>query len=127
MCCSRSTRPPACAVSNVYGPGQDFIVIDTSTLPTPLYDVDGITSDPASGVLYAIANDPTANIGLGDRLVTINKATGAVTNIGLLVDAADGSTAVTDMEGLVVPCRAPFDRHDRRRELHCRTAQLGCG
>ncbi len=87
-------------VPNVYGPGQDFIVIDTSTLPTPLYDVDGITFDPASGVLYAIANDPTANIGLGDRLVTINKATGAVTNIGLLVDAADGSTAVTDMEGL---------------------------
>ncbi len=86
-------------VANAYGAGRDYITITTNTLATPLYDVDDIAFDDA-GVLYAIANDPTMNIGLGDHLVTIDKATGAVTDIDVLIDAADGTTAVTDVEGL---------------------------
>ena len=62
--------------------------------------MDGITFDPVTGTFYGIANDPIANIGLGDRLVTINKTTGAVTDVGRLTDAVDGTTALTDMEGL---------------------------
>ena len=69
-------------VANAYGAGMDFITINTDTLATPLYDVDGITFDPMAGTLYGIANDPIANIGLGDRLVIIDKTNGAVTDIG---------------------------------------------
>jgi len=85
-------------VANAYGAGVDYIAINTSTLATALYDVDGITFDPVAETLYGIANDPTANIGLGDRLVTINKTTGAVTDVGPLYDTSDPPVVVTDME-----------------------------
>ena len=86
-------------VANAYGAGVDYIPIATNTLTPALYDVDDIVFD-RSGVLYAIANDSTANIGLSDRLVTLNKATGAITDIAGFIDAADGTTAVTDVEDL---------------------------
>ncbi|MGB4805832.1 MAG: SdrD B-like domain-containing protein, partial [Anaerolineae bacterium] len=86
-------------VANAYGAGVDYIAINTNTLSPALYDVDDIAFDDA-GVLYAIANDATTNMGLSDRLVTLHKATGAVTDIAGFLDAADGTTAVTDVEGL---------------------------
>ncbi len=88
-------------VANAFGSGLDYVTINTASLATSLYDIDGITFDPASGVLYGIANDPIANIGLGDRLVIINKTTGAVTDIGPFAQVLEsGTTIITDMEGL---------------------------
>jgi len=52
-------------VANAYGAGLDYVVIDTS--PLGLYDIDGITFDSQAGTLYAIANDSTTTVGLGDR------------------------------------------------------------
>ena len=88
-------------VANAYGVNLDYIPISTNTLTPALYDVDDIAFDDA-GELYAVANDATTNMGLSDRLVTLNKATGAVTDIGEFLDAADdtGGTIVTDVEGL---------------------------
>ncbi len=52
-----------------------------------LDDVDDVAIDPTDGTLYGIMN----NGGSGDRLVIINKATGATTDLGVI--------GPTDMEG----------------------------
>ncbi|MCA1962781.1 MAG: carboxypeptidase regulatory-like domain-containing protein, partial [Prosthecobacter sp.] len=69
-------------VNDAFGAGVDYVVLGTNTLPTPLYDIDDISFDPQSGVLYGIANDSTTGFGDKDRLVTIDPTSGAVTNVG---------------------------------------------
>ena len=65
--------------------GADYAVIPAvADLP----DIDDIAIDPVDGTMYAIANDD----GRRDRLVTIDKATGASTEIGVL--------EAQDVEGL---------------------------
>ena len=66
--------------------GDDYVVIQ----PTAgLADIDDIAVDPITGIMYAIANGAG---GLDDRLVRVNKETGATTDIGL--------TGPSDVEGL---------------------------
>ena len=78
-------------VPDAFGPGLDYVIINTAVVS--LSDVDDIAIDPLDGQMYGVAN----NAGGNDRLVEIDKATGAVTDVGPL-RLADG-TAVTDMEG----------------------------
>ena len=72
------------AVPDAFGPGQ-------TSVPIPavgsLADIDDITVDPVSGQIFGIANDG----GSGDRLVQIDRLTGASQDIGAL--------GVSDMEG----------------------------
>ncbi len=72
------------AVSGAFG-GDDYVVVED---PDGLHDIDDLAIDPTDGQMYAIANDD----GRRDHLVTIDKATGAVTDVG--------SLGVDDMEGL---------------------------
>ena len=81
-------------IANAFGPGQDFVVIPELTVGgQTVGDIDGLTIDPFDGIMYGIANNGGGN----DRLVRINKATGAITDVGQLLD---GATPVEDMEGL---------------------------
>ncbi len=81
-------------IADTFGPGEDFVVIPELTVGgTTVGDIDGLTIDPFDGTMYGIANNGGGN----DRLVRINKATGAITDVGQLLD---GTTAVEDMEGL---------------------------
>ena len=86
-------------VENAFGTGLDYVVLRTDLLPTPLYDVDDIAFNPITDELYGIANTTATVSGGGDRLIKINKATGAVTDIGRITDAATSSSQ-DDMEGL---------------------------
>ena len=74
-------------IPDAFGAGVDYIVIDSFSV-TGFADIDDISINPSDGLMYASAN----NGGIGDRLVRIDVATGAVTDI-----AAFG---VDDMEGL---------------------------
>lgn len=65
--------------------GADYVVVDA--LPG-LSDIDDLAIDPTDGQMYAIANAD----GRRDHLVRIDKATGAVSDVGRL--------GVEDMEGL---------------------------
>ncbi len=85
-------------VEDAFGPGLDYLSVRTDLLATPLYDIDDITFDPATGKLYAIASNSTANLG-GSRLVTINPATGAVTDIGRLT-RSDTLAVLDNAKGL---------------------------
>ena len=85
-------------INNAFGTGVDYIKIRTDLLATPLYDVDDISFDPVSGQLYAIANGTAASPSVGDRLVTINKSTGAVTDIARITKSTGGN--LDDVEGL---------------------------
>jgi len=72
-------------VPNAFGAGVDYVVI------APVFGntiVDDIAVDPTTGVMYASVNGG----GSTDRLVTINKLTGATTSIALIT--------VPDIEGL---------------------------
>ncbi len=80
-------------INDAFGAGKDFVSINTSTINATLNDVDDIAVDPTDGQMYAVAN----NSGGNDRLVKVNKATGVVTDVGLL-RLAD-NTPVEDMEG----------------------------
>jgi hypothetical protein len=83
-------------IRNGFGPGVDYVVIDTSSVHAGM--VDDIAFDRRTGILYAIAaNDYGAG---GDQRIIIDKETGAVTLIGPLTDP-DGMP-VQDMEGLTV-------------------------
>lgn len=76
------------AIPDAFGVGQDYVVIDTEA-NVGFADVDDIGIDPAGGQMYGIANDGGAN----DRLVKIDKATGAVTDVGPLgQDDVEGMT-----------------------------------
>lgn len=78
-------------VQGVFG-GDDYVPI---TPVLELYDIDDITFDPVTNVLYGIAN----TAGRQDHLVTIDPVTGAVTPVGWLTSDTD-STTIYDMEGL---------------------------
>ena len=80
-------------VPNAFGPGLDYVPIYTNVSGVDLYDVDDIAVDPTDGQMYAVAN----NNGGNDRLIRVNKLTGAVTNVGRL--RLSNGTFVTDMEG----------------------------
>ncbi len=65
--------------------GEDYAVIDAVV---GLPDIDAIAVDPVDGTMYAVAN----NDGRKDHLVTIDKATGQATDIGVM--------GAQDVEGL---------------------------
>lgn len=71
-------------VADAFGAGVDYVVVEPSGA---LANIDDIAFVPSS-TLYAIANDE----GNDDRLVTIDPATGEVTDVG--------ATGADDMEGL---------------------------
>ncbi len=72
-------------INNAFGSGNDYVPI---TGPGLLDDIDDIAIDPTDGTMYGVSN----NGGTNDYLVTIDKATGIGTVVGLL--------SVWDMEGL---------------------------
>lgn len=72
-------------VPNAFGANIDYVEIQPVAGNTL---VDDIAVDPTTGVMYATMNSG----GSTDRLVTINKATGATSNIALIT--------VPDIEGL---------------------------
>ena len=74
-------------VPDAFGAGVDYVVVP-STAAVGFEDLDDLAIDPVDGQLYAIAN----NGGTGDRLIRIDKLTGAVTDVGAL--------GQNDMEGL---------------------------
>ena len=74
-------------VNNAFGMGVDYVIIPNVAGNS---DIDDLAIDPTSGVLYAIAN----NGGGGDRLITIDKSTGASTDVG--------PTGANDLEGLSI-------------------------
>lgn len=86
-------------VEDAFGAGVDYLVLQTNLLPTPLYDVDDIAFHPSTGELYAIANDSTTSVGDQDRLIKINKNSGALTDLGRITNNANGA-GIDDMEGL---------------------------
>lgn len=72
-------------VPDAFGAGIDYVLIQ----PVLGYTIiDDIAVDPTTGTLYATTNSG----GSTDRLITINKATGATTDIALIT--------VPDIEGL---------------------------
>ncbi|NOZ49374.1 MAG: hypothetical protein GXP37_04900, partial [Chloroflexi bacterium] len=60
-----------------------------------LDDVDDIAIDPVTGVMYGSINSGSAS---ADKLVIIDKSTGAVTEVGTINDAS--GSPIQDMEGL---------------------------
>jgi hypothetical protein len=86
-------------IDDAFGTGVDYVTIATHTLSTPLYNIDDLAFDPVSGILYGTANDSTAAIDDLDRLVIIDKATGAVTNVGRYTVGATTSY-VTNVQGM---------------------------
>ena len=87
-------RTTGLAVADAFGPGVDYVVIDTTVLSGGLNDIDDIGVDPETGQLYAVAN----NGGSADQLVKIDKATGAVTDVAVFNDGQGNN--LTDVEGL---------------------------
>ncbi|MEL7355426.1 MAG: DUF11 domain-containing protein [Cyanobacteria bacterium J06560_6] len=80
-------------VSDAFGPGVDYLVIQTATA-TGFSDVDDIAFDPQTGFLYAIANEDGSS---GDRYVRVDTTTGAVTAVGTFgVDDVEGLTSFND-------------------------------
>lgn len=85
-------------VPDAFGTGIDYVVIATSSLGTVgggpvLYDIDDIAVDPTDGQMYGIANQG----GVDDRIVRIDKFTGAVTDVGRVRDSGGN---INDVEGL---------------------------
>ncbi|NOZ71055.1 MAG: hypothetical protein GXP38_03950 [Chloroflexi bacterium] len=60
-----------------------------------LEDVDDIAIDPVTGIMYGSINDGSSS---ADKLVIIDKSTGAVTEIGTIRDSSGNQ--IQDMEGL---------------------------
>ena len=85
-------------INNAFGTGVDYIKIPTNTLTGTLYDVDDIAFDPITGDLYALANATAANPSILDRLIIVDKGTGAVTDVGLITKSTGGD--LDDVEGL---------------------------
>jgi hypothetical protein len=65
-------------VANAFGAGLDYVQIAKLAAFPNLYDIDDIAFDPTTGELYGIINNSTN----GDRLIKINKLTGATTDVG---------------------------------------------
>jgi len=81
-------------IRNAFGEGIDYRVIDSRSVGAS--DIDDLAID-SSGRLIAIAGNSSG--GGNDHLITIDKRTAAVTDIGPLTNAVDGS-AIQDMESL---------------------------
>lgn len=74
-------------VADAFGPGMSYVEIPPVA---GLASIDDIAIDPIDGQMYAIANDdPT---GFADRLVLLDKLSGASTDVGAL--------GAVDVEGL---------------------------
>jgi hypothetical protein len=80
-------------VPDAFGSGQDYVVLPKLTAFSQFNDVDDIAIDPAGGQMYGIMNNSTS----GDRLIRIDKQTGATTDVGAF--------GVAEVEGL------DFDPH----------------
>lgn len=80
-------------VPNAFGPGVDYLVIQTSAT-TGLPDIDDITFDPDTGFLYGLANSGGNS---NDELVRINTTNGTTTSVGTFgVRDVEGLTAFND-------------------------------
>ncbi len=86
------------AATGVFVPGAfagaDYVPVGVTAAGEA--DIDDIAIHPMTGVLYGVANSG----GAGGTLVIIDKQTGAITEIGPLIDANDPENHVDDMEGL---------------------------
>ncbi|BAO43697.1 hypothetical protein TBH_C0760 [Thiolapillus brandeum] len=93
----RIDRTTGAHVPDAFGPGVDYVVIQTQAEfgGLNLDDIDDIAIDPRDGQMYAVAN----NGGTADHLVKVDKMTGAVTDVAVFTNASGGAN-VTDMEGL---------------------------
>jgi hypothetical protein len=80
-------------VPNAFGSGQDYVVLPKLAAFPQFNDVDDIAIDPDSGQMYGVLNNSTS----GDRLIRIDKQTGATTDVGAF--------GVAEVEGL------DFDPH----------------
>ncbi len=80
-------------VPDAFGAGVDYVPLPKLSGFPSFHDVDDIAFDPDSGLLYGIINNSTS----GDRLMRINKLTGATTDVGAF--------GVAEVEGL------DFDPH----------------
>ncbi len=85
-------------INGTFGVGVDYIKVRTDLLATPLYEIDDISFDPVSGSLYAIANGTSASFSVGDRLVTLSKSAGTVSDIARITKSTGGN--LDDVEGL---------------------------
>ncbi len=74
--------------------GADYITVGITQKGED--NIDDLAFHPLTGVLYAIANIG----GTGGTLVTIDKNSGAIQEIGTLLDANNPSNVIDDMEGL---------------------------
>jgi hypothetical protein len=81
-------------VADAFGAGIDYVSIPP--VEASLEDFDDLTFDPFNGQMYAVNN----NVGSADRLVRVDKSTGATTDVGPL--------GVTDMEGLTFDASGNF-------------------
>ena len=74
---------------NAFGAGIGYIEITDNNVATDWdEDIDDLAIDPSDAQLYAVANSG----GTGDHLITLDRNTGALTDIGVLT--------TDDMEGL---------------------------
>jgi hypothetical protein len=79
-------------IQGAFAANRDYVVIGHNTREATFSDIDDITID-ASGIMYGIANGQ----GRDDRLVTINKDTGEISNPQpVTLD----SSSLNDIEGL---------------------------
>ena len=74
-------------IQDHFGPGVDYVEIGVTATED---NIDDIAVDCRTGVMYGILNN--GDNSTFDRLVTINKSDGSITDIG--------STGIFDMEGL---------------------------
>lgn len=77
--------------------GADYVQIGVTTVGEG--NVDDLTFDPLDGTLFGLANKG----GTGGTLITINKSTGTINEIGPLIEQKNGQdteNTVDDMEGL---------------------------
>lgn len=74
--------------------GDDYVVVSTLADPIQRDDIDDLAFD-ANGTLYAILNEGIT--GIGDRLVTVDPATGVPTLVGEVFFMGEGQR---DLEGL---------------------------
>lgn len=80
-------------VPNAFGVGKDYVTLPKLDAFAQFNDVDDIAIEPATSQMYGIMNNSTS----GDRLITIDKLTGATTDVG--------GFGVAEVEGLA------FDPH----------------
>lgn len=89
-------RQTGAYVPNAFGSGQDYAVIPTVLIDgEPAQNVDDLAFDPTSGLLYAPVNVKGAH----GKLIILDPATAAVTELGVFRNPATGAT-VDNLEGL---------------------------